>query len=57
MTVDAIGGGIRGEDGGDLYSGSSYSRAWASSKLLRNFGERDPITELNRDIFLVLGKE
>jgi hypothetical protein len=48
--VDAIGGGIRGEVGGDLYRGSSCSCARGSSNELRNFGERDPTTDLNRDI-------
>lgn len=50
-TDDVTGGGTRC-DGGELYCGSSWSRACGSSKDLRNFGggESEPRTEFNSDM-------
>jgi hypothetical protein len=52
-TDEVTGGGIRG-DGGELYSGSSCSRACGSSKdfLNRGGGENEPRTELKIDIVM-----
>jgi hypothetical protein len=46
---------MRGDSGG-LYKGSSWSRACASSKDLRNFGggENDPSTEFSNDMVVLL---
>jgi hypothetical protein len=50
-TEEVTGGGMRG-DGGELYLGSSWSRACGSSKDLRNLGggENDPSTEFSNDM-------